>query len=307
MTQLFPFYENRECIPLGIDALCPVIDGERYDFVLERLRSRNNLQRRKRNISGGMVHDHYHIVMYPEGEARISICDKVVACPAGSVVLSGPGEKHNLIPPSGGYRSIALTFHFQSNGRRLYLPFHKVLSRLTCTNLPQMQSPVQLSPHNADRLRLCFERLQERMLDRASPVWAFRVSVAFWQLVEIVIDAIYCPRIASLRQPNKRLERVRTILKTQFRERFSVDQLAGVAGMSKGYFLRAFKREYGIPPIAYQLQLRMEEAKRLLISTEMQIQEIAAEVGFDSIYYFSRMFKAAASCSPTQYRQSDDL
>jgi len=83
----------------------------------------------------------------------------------------------------------------------------------------------------------------------------------------------------------------------------SLDDLAGFAKVSKTILIDAFKTAYGITPIAYINQLRLQKARELLVNTNANIGEIARLVGFQSIYYFSRTFKAKENCTPMAYRQ----
>jgi AraC-like DNA-binding protein len=72
--------------------------------------------------------------------------------------------------------------------------------------------------------------------------------------------------------------------------------------MSYSSFRKIFKEQMGISPNQYVLELRLDKAMQLLRATNMSINEIADQAGFDSISYFSRMFKQRTSISPKEYR-----
>jgi len=74
--------------------------------------------------------------------------------------------------------------------------------------------------------------------------------------------------------------------------------IAAEACMSPEHFGRSFRREAGIPPIAYQLRLRINAACVLLRSSQLLCKEIAARVGFGNVYAFSKAFKQAIGVSP---------
>jgi transcriptional regulator GlxA family with amidase domain len=65
-----------------------------------------------------------------------------------------------------------------------------------------------------------------------------------------------------------------------------------------------FKKYTGISPGQYHLQLRLIRAKELLISTDQSIKEISYDLGFQSIYYFSRIFKNKLGVSPSEIRKT---
>ena len=70
------------------------------------------------------------------------------------------------------------------------------------------------------------------------------------------------------------------------------------------YFRKMFKKYTGVPPVQYHLELKILRAKEMLLHTDMSIKEISYELGFQSIYYFSRLFKNKLGMSPSEIRKS---
>jgi len=79
-------------------------------------------------------------------------------------------------------------------------------------------------------------------------------------------------------------------------------QYATCNNIAYSYFRRMFKIYTGHPPAKYQLDLKIIRSKELLLSTDKIIKEICYEVGFESIYYFSRLFKNKTGISPSRFR-----
>ena len=82
----------------------------------------------------------------------------------------------------------------------------------------------------------------------------------------------------------------------------SIAQLSAVCSLSESRFLALFKQELGISPISYLQNLRLEQAKHLLVSTSLTVSEISASVGYDDPLYFSKLFKSHFGVSPKGYR-----
>ena len=82
----------------------------------------------------------------------------------------------------------------------------------------------------------------------------------------------------------------------------SIEQLASDLNIDYSIFRKVFKQYTGIPPGQYHLSLRIRQAKDLLINTELSIKEISYRLGFESIFYFSRVFKSKTGISPTEYK-----
>ncbi len=99
------------------------------------------------------------------------------------------------------------------------------------------------------------------------------------------------------------IERIRTFLRESPAQDIALDELARQVGVSTFHFARGFKASTGVPPHRYLVQLRMERARALLETTELQISEIAAQVGYDDPGYLARLFRREVGVSPAAYRR----
>ena len=85
-------------------------------------------------------------------------------------------------------------------------------------------------------------------------------------------------------------------------EALKVEDAAKAAGMGESHFRRLFKNAYSVSPIKYISLLRVNRAKEYIRYTNDSFSEIAQNCGFASVYYFSRIFKKEAGCTPGEYR-----
>lgn len=85
-------------------------------------------------------------------------------------------------------------------------------------------------------------------------------------------------------------------------EAISLQQIADVLGVNKDYFGQIFHQELGLSPWEYLLRYRVLRAKELLRATNYSVTEVAARVGFDTLSYFSRIFRREVGCSPRAFR-----
>lgn len=79
------------------------------------------------------------------------------------------------------------------------------------------------------------------------------------------------------------------------------EKLADLCGLSQSQMYRLFKDETGTSPVEYRNRLRVEKACILLSEKEFTVGEIAEMLGFESIFYFSRVFKKHIGVAPTHY------
>ena len=82
----------------------------------------------------------------------------------------------------------------------------------------------------------------------------------------------------------------------------TMEQVAAAVHWSEKYLCKQFKRQFGVPPQRYLVQIRMQRATALLAQKELRIQEIALSVGYPSALAFSAAFKAYTGVSPSQCR-----
>jgi AraC-like DNA-binding protein len=83
----------------------------------------------------------------------------------------------------------------------------------------------------------------------------------------------------------------------------NIEELAGKLNVGYSYFRQMFRKYTGISPTQYHLSLRIQKAKDLLVSTEKSFKEIAIDLGFESYFYFSRIFKDKTGKSPMEFRK----
>lgn len=84
----------------------------------------------------------------------------------------------------------------------------------------------------------------------------------------------------------------------------SIDKVCSHLGVSATYFYSLFKKEMGMSFVAYLTRVRMEQAIRLLDTTDEKSYVIAGMVGYEEPNYFSYVFKKQYGISPSRYRQS---
>lgn len=80
------------------------------------------------------------------------------------------------------------------------------------------------------------------------------------------------------------------------------EELASIVHMQHTYFIKKFRKIYGIPPMAYFNRMKMYKAMGMLVGTTLTIEEISRKTGIFDTSYFSRIFKKHCGVSPTEYR-----
>lgn len=87
-------------------------------------------------------------------------------------------------------------------------------------------------------------------------------------------------------------------------ENIDLDSLIADYGISSSYFRLLFKRKMKNSPSNYLISLRMEQAKKLLATGKYNVSEVSYMVGYNDVYYFSRLFKKKIGVSPKQFSKN---
>jgi AraC-like DNA-binding protein len=105
------------------------------------------------------------------------------------------------------------------------------------------------------------------------------------------------------RRPDARLEAARRFLEARFDQPFNLAATAAQAHLSRSHFCFCFTRQFGVPPRAYAMRLRLHRAAQLLTNHEFAVYQVAQMVGCDDPFYFSRLFRKHYGQSPAQFRR----
>ncbi|QTH46806.1 AraC family transcriptional regulator [Cohnella sp. LGH] len=140
--------------------------------------------------------------------------------------------------------------------------------------------------------------------DSKFPYYETTAKGLFIQLWMHLLREIHWQRSPHLHSNREQLDRVKNYLSHHLHEEATLEELAGLANMSKYYLCRLFKKAYGITPIQYHLSVRLEKAKEMIRFTDLSLTRIAEELGFQSIHAFSRAFRTREGVSPSAYRKT---
>ncbi len=100
----------------------------------------------------------------------------------------------------------------------------------------------------------------------------------------------------------RRIEQSIAYMREHLDQSLPVAKLAALANVSPSHFFALFKRWTGCAPMDYFTHLRMQQACRLLSAPSASVKQVAAALGYEDPFYFSRVFKLVNHVPPSQYR-----
>ncbi|NLW83561.1 MAG: AraC family transcriptional regulator [Phycisphaerae bacterium] len=246
-------------------------------------------------------HALYHIVLYTAGRGACLLDGSVHTAEPGTVVIVSPGQSHDFITRFGTSVYSELTVSFENPRRQpLTLPIENLLAQLAGSPI-QMSNPKRLSDAEAHLFNAMLTEISD-IAGLEHTLSEFYLRYALLRLFHYIVQTCVQPT-ASGAIADERLIRVRRYIEQNYNSPITIEELAQLAGMSKGYFFRAFGKAFDVSPLAYQKQLRLEAARTLLRSSALRCSEIAVRCGYENIHFFYRIFKQTFGVTPTHYRK----
>ena len=239
-------------------------------------------------------HDHdYQVQLVYGGSASIVVNDKHYAVKEGDVVFIPQYAAHQFQAKKDGLKTLEVKFstqdpemlellshidhHFSVKDKQLYTLFGRIVEEGLHQSLGYKTM--------CDALLVESLTLMMRYCSNATP--------------ELEASRIKFPETPASTSPA--IQAANEYIFRHINTNFSIVDLAKGCGYNQDYLYRTIKKAFGISAIQYVNQLRFEQAKRLMEHTDLSLSEIAWNLGFDSIQYFSKFFRQHAGTSPTEY------
>ena len=160
----------------------------------------------------------------------------------------------------------------------------------------------QYIPHNEKGIRI-WEEMYENLSRGYSPENLMNTNLCLYHLIATFVFSQQQNQNSS--SPEKAIIR-ETIdyMKNNLDKTIRMEDFADLNKYSVSHFSKLFRLTTGMSPIEYFIHLKMQKACQLLYTEDSRVKQIAALLGYDDPYYFSRLFKKYMNTSPETYRKS---
>lgn len=183
---------------------------------------------------------------------------------------------------------------------RATLPGRKDIARLIERSNPFM---MQYGFEPLEPLPLHYHLIaMEQVWTQASPLEHIQVKGMFYQFVHELLKQ-FTKQGVNPRKPDL-IPQVLRYIKEYYRLNLSLESISEQFNYSPRHLSMRFKEQTGSSPIEYLIQFRLRHAEELLRSTDVSLRDIAEEVGYPDVYYFSRLFRKYTGQSPIRYRKA---
>jgi len=251
------------------------------------------------------THDYIEIVVGLEGSANHIINNMTLPMSAGDIFIINGNTTHGYTHASDDFTIYNVAFDENS------LPLNRLKHIIEYNDLfifkpnydksQDYQCRLTISP-----IELCevLKHIRKLCVEIADKSLGYDCMLQAG-ITELVI--MLC-RIYKLKNQSSNISRMNAVIsyiESNFLSPITVEKLLTICQMSRRNFFRKFKQITGKSPIEYILELRLQEAVKIMLSNpELSIIDISFAAGFEDSSYFSKQFRRHYDCSPNEYRKS---
>lgn len=260
---------------------------------------------------------HWHqcceILLVHEGQGNIVVNQKTYEMRPGRLFFFQPYQLHRVtadVSEQTPYSRTLLFFdpHYLDK-TLLGLPLHHAKFQALWRH-QHTQTVIDLLPE-MDYLQHIFNTYQSRRLPSKSLDRDEDITMLMLHIIEAISFAAPSEALSgehdaasSEYRPFSYSEQVMNWVEEHFAEEIHLEDIAESLHLSKYYLSRLFQRETGGSLSEYIIARRIKQACRLLYSSSLSIEHIAAAVGYPNVSYFIRLFKKVMGTTPLQYRSA---
>ena len=250
-------------------------------------------------IGKGEAHAFPEIFFLDRGNHTLVVDGKELHLESGQMVIYAPNSFHSSSTTS---KSTASIISFDVDSTSLPLIYNSVIT-LTADQQKSFRDIFNVAI-------TCFERRQPGDTV-GGMVLREGVDAYTLQKIRLKLETLLTDLVGSAGKSEKgspksaRWEReyaeALNFMQRNIHHPLTLSEIAEGCSVSVSKLKLLFREKYGDGPIACFIDLKIEEAKRLILKGKMNFSEIAASLGFNSLHYFSRLFKRTTGLSPSEY------
>ncbi len=242
-------------------------------------------------------HGEAEILRVLEGELMLDLDGQAIPLQAGDVCFISPGSLHGAVPKECVYECVVLDLQqIIAGSEACRALFADIISGKADIN--------PYYPSGSDIAQRAVSGMFEALSQRYKGYELITLGCLYAFVGNIIRHGAYTARKRSSGKERSAVKKMKTVLR-MIEERLdnppAPKELASSVGMSLNCFYHFFRQATGRSPVEYTTYCRIEQACRLMASTEQNISEIAASVGYGDPAYFSNYFKKFKGITPREY------
>ena len=254
----------------------------------------------------GESHDFWEFVYVDYGNVKVLSDEDSYSLSAGEGFLHRPNEYHNLF--SGDQYACAIIVSFECGCRELELLCKKKL-RLYGDARNMMRYFFNAGCATFEPPLDVFDQ-QKVQLQSAAPFGEQQLTLCYLEAMFLLLIQSEQGAIGSsgarrnAGELDSSLDKVVETLNKYLYSKITMETICRETGYSVSYLSRLFKKTMNMGVMDYYNHLKIQEAKRMISEGRYSFAQIAEQLNYSSVHYFSRVFKQMTSMTPSGYRNS---
>ncbi len=262
----------------------------------------------------GEAHDFWEFLYVDKGEVNITADDFHTTLKRGEIIFHKPNEFHT-VQATGNIAPNVIVISFSSSSPAMNFFGNKVF------NIDELER--SLLANIISESKNCFSgRLDDpyltRMTKKESDIFGaeqmlrllleyFLIHLTRRQSGSLVLEkplSKVLPKTTKSRSDNEVFNRILNYLETNLDEHLSLEMICHDNLIGRSQLLRLFQEKTGNGVIEYFSKMKIDAAKQLIRTDQLNFTQIAQQLGYSSIHYFSRQFKKITGMTPSEYASS---
>jgi len=251
-------------------------------------------------------HEYFEIGLCIDGKGKFIYINKEYPVEEGDVFCTNNFENHVAITEEGQYSEyIFLIFQpsliADPNGRQVYLEYLMPFQY----NPLEFQNKINKGQHASKELHSLIWKAYD-IYTKRDKFYKLELDICLRQILLEISEHYFLAtdeRFSNQNIMNKKIQMAVQYMNTHFGDKLTIKKMAEYLGTSPSYFRHLFKNNTQISFKTYITRLRMSQAKKLLLATSKNVDEIIAEVGYSNCNQFYKTFKNFMSMTPAEYRK----
>lgn len=261
----------------------------------------------------GAGHRHFHdfplMCYFDHGGGEMQIASRAWRVDDGDVYVVAPGEIVGVSDPTGmenargwGVLFLPEALGPQAPGSLLAWRTHPLLSpfaRGAAGGATRLRVPIGERPGWSERMESLDRELRRRR-DGYQPAVLSLLTLLLVDLARLVSDVAGEFRLNG----EPLLADVFTFIEAQYRAGISLADVAAAVNLTPGYLTTLVRQKTGRPVQEWIAERRLTQARRLLVETDLSVDEIGDAIGYHDPGYFTRQFKRSHGVTPLAWRRA---
>jgi len=260
-------------------------DPSMYDIDIMRVSSCILVPRTLR-IFEPHVHGGYEVHYVLSGRGAFDLRTQTIGVKRGDFFYTRPGTMHRMVVPDEEYllQYIAILEFDPDHDAELADDLEAMVGEGRIRRL-------------GDRYHALFARISRQTMSIDSRQQRAASATMTGFLYDLMVD------MPSASGSHPAVEHALEFMRSHIAVAYSLDDLLAELALDKSYFIRLFKKNVGVPPMKYAMNLKLSAASDLLRTTREPLAAVAARVGFDDEYHFAKRFKQWSGTAPGAHRR----